>query len=735
LKPGKQYSENLLGDFLGGTSGMLVALPSTIAYGLICYAPLGPTYASWAVMGAILGLIPICFLAPLFGGIKVLISAPTAATAAIISVFVAELVKGGSVPPNDIPLMVTLLTMVSGLLQIIIGNFGGGKFIKYIPFPVITGYLSGLCVLILISQVPKVLGLPAKMNIATGLMHPDSWHWENIAISGCTIVFIVVARKFVKKVPSVIIGLVAGVASYWVIAAFEPSLRLLDNNPYVLGKISASPADLWYMATERWHSFTRFRFTNASELVFTGIEIVILLSITTLNSCLVIDTLTFSNHDPKKELMVQGLGNMAAGLFCGIPSAGSLTTSYENIKSGGKTSKSMIFAGIEFLAVLLFFSQLIQWLPLPSLAGILVMVAISLIDFKIFSLLKYKSTVFDFFVIISVVVAAAELDLIKAAGVGLSVAILLFLKEQMGASVVRRRLFGNQIFSKTLRLEEEMEILEVKGTQTVIIQLHGQLFFGTTDQLFTKLQPYFLDCKYFVLDLHRIQSVDYTAANMLKKILARIKDLNGFLILSSIPDVLSTGQKPGKYLENFGLFRDPHVKAFNDFDESLSWIEDRILAEDKIAASENKLIDLSELEFFKGFSDRFLETVYSCLEEKSYGAGEFVFRAGEQSDEIYFIRRGNIKIVLPLAEGKTFHLQTICKGGIFGEMAFIDNVTRSADAFSVDESILYILSREKFNQATATHPEVGGIFFERLALIIANRLRQANKELKVLHEN
>jgi len=736
MKTGKNYFGNLSGDFLGGTSGLLVALPATIAYGLMCFAPLGPQYSSMAATGAILGIIPICFLAPLFGGKKILISAPTAATAAVVSEFVAELVKKGNVPIDVIPVYVTMLCLFAGLLQVIIGKFGGGKFIKYIPYPVITGYLSGLCLLVIIGQLPKLMGLPNEINLANGILNPNYWKWESVCIGMVTIVLMSLARRYTKKIPAVIVGLTSGIITYWIIALVDPALRTLDNNHFVLGDMSSSASAIITTVSHRWSLFSLINSDTLKTIFVPGMTIMLLLSINTLNTCINLDSLTFSHHNPKKELMVQGLGNIASGLFCGIPGAGILTSSVENLKSGGKTFKSLLFVGINGLIILLLLGRFVSWIPLPALAGILIVVAISLIDFSVFSLVKYKSTILDFIVILTVVIAAARLDLIKAAGVGTLMAILLFLKEQMNATVIRRKIFGDQIFSKKIRLDFERDILEDKGKQTVIIQLHGHLFFGTTDQLFTKLEPYFSTCRFVVLDMHRIQSLDYSAANMLKKILVRIGENNGCLIFSAIPEILSTGQKPKKYLQDFGLLQNPGVKFFDDLDTTLAWIEDKILFDEKgHTLDDKKILDLHELEFFKGFSEYSINAIEKCIVEKDYYPDEPVFKSGDEGDEIYFVRQGNIKIVLPLNAGKQLHLQTICMGAVFGEGAFLGANTRSADALSVDQTRLYVLSRDKFNRIANLYPEVTGTFFERLALIISKRLNQANKELKILNED
>ena len=715
---------------------MLVGLPSTIAYGLMSFAPLGPGYTSMAAVGSIMGTIAFSLIAPFMGGTKGLISVPSAAAAAVLSVFVAEMAKKGGVTADVIPIYVTLLTILSGVIQFVIGNFGGGKFIKYIPYPVITGYLSGVAVLLLLGQFPKFLGLPKGVSMAQGIFEINQWHWESMVIGSATIIGMLLAAKYIKKIPPVVIALFTGIGTYFLLSIFNPTLLNLKGNTMVIGEISASASNLANIVGHRWSLFPHVEFENFVSLLVPGVTLALLLSITTLNTCVVLDGITYSNHDPKKELVIQGIGNVVAALVGGIPSSGIMTATLENINNGGKTSKSIFFFAIITLIALLVLGSYLAWIPLPALAGILIVVGVRMIDMKIFSMLKNKSTIFDFIVIIAVVVAAANLDLIKAAGVGIAMAIFLFLREQMGVSVIRRKVFGNQVFSKKIRVAQERKVLEDKGAQTIIIELQGQLFFGTTDQLYSKLEPFYATSKFVVLDMRRIQSVDYTAANMLKKILARVKEKNSYLIFTSIPESLPTGQNVKQYFANLGLVDKGNLKYFDDLDAALLWIEDEILVTERVNVYDNeKSLNLDELELLNGFPIVAIETLYECTEVKEFVPNEIIFKGGDKSDEIYFVRKGNVKIVLSLNDGKQFHLLTIGTGGVFGEMAFIDKITRSADAISVDDTNLYVLSRDKFNQVTSVHPEVAGMVFERLALLIANRLRQSNKELKVFQES
>jgi SulP family sulfate permease len=328
------------------------------------------------------------------------------------------------------------------------------------------------------------------------------------------------------------------------------------------------------------------------------------------------------------------------------------------------------------------------------------------------------------------------MSLIVAAGVGTAMAIVLFLREQIRSSVVRRKFFGNQKFSKKRRVTEELSILESQGKGTIICELQGQLFFGTTDQLFTELESHLAECSFVVLDMRRVQSLDFTAANMLKQIHNRVKEKQGYLVLASIPLNLPTGQNAKAYLESLGFTETGmNLKFYPDLDSALEWVEDEIITTSSAAGKDaRRALTLREFEFFSGFPDAAVEQISVSITEKAFHPGEKIFSMGDKSDQIYFVRKGAVKLVLPLTGEMIHHLLTVSRGDFFGEMSFLDKGTRSADAIAADDVMLYILSRNQFEKINEAHPEIAGIFFERLASAISQRLRLTNIELMALGE-
>jgi SulP family sulfate permease len=241
----------------------------------------------------------------------------------------------------------------------------------------------------------------------------------------------------------------------------------------VIGKISASVSDVTALIGNHLGLFTQIDFSKLSEVIVPVFTLGVLLSIDTLKTCVVLDALTFSRHNSNKEIIGQGVANISASIACGIPGAGTMGATLVNLNSGGQTKFSGMIVGITALLVLLLLGEFIAWIPVSALAGILMVVGIRMIDKKSFELLKSRTTMLDFFVILAVIIAAVSYSLITAAGVGIALAILLFLREQIRTSVIRRRMKVGQVFSKKVRIESELEVLNqhsIGVTGTVIFR-------------------------------------------------------------------------------------------------------------------------------------------------------------------------------------------------------------------------------------------------------------------------
>jgi SulP family sulfate permease len=334
-----------------------------------------------------------------------------------------------------------------------------------------------------------------------------------------------------------------------------------------------------------------------------------------------------------------------------------------------------------------------------------------------------------------VVVVAETISLIAASGVGVALAILLFIREQIGGKVIRRKTYGNQVFSKQKRLPEEMHILETHGDRTVIFELQGSLFFGTTDQLYTALEAELKTRTYVVLDMHHVQLVDVTAAHILEQIEDMVSERKSWLIFSHLPHIVPSGQDMQTYFDQVGLVRPSRqVRIFEELDDALEWVEDRILDEERQKKASARPLELCEIDVFKGRKAETLTALEACTERRSYHAGENIFHHGDDGGELYMIRSGSVRILLPLDKTHQHHLATFRRGDFFGEMSFLDGAARSADAVAFTDVELFILPRARFDTIADEHKKLAINLLEGLARALANRLRHTDVELRVLQE-
>ncbi|MBM3569865.1 MAG: SulP family inorganic anion transporter [Alphaproteobacteria bacterium] len=236
-------SKRWVGEVWGGLAAMLVAVPSSIAFGVTIFSPLGAEYAAYGAVAGILGTVALGLTAPALGGTNRLITAPCAPAAAVMAAFALEL-SGQGMRPEQAVVMLTATALLCGLMQVGFGAAGLGRLIKYMPYPVVSGYLSGVGLVIVVSQIPRFLGVPKGTEFWTALASPSLWAWQGMIVGGVTAFVMLTAGRVTKLVPAAILGLVAGVAAYFALGLFDRSLWTVNGNALVVGPLGGSDKGL-----------------------------------------------------------------------------------------------------------------------------------------------------------------------------------------------------------------------------------------------------------------------------------------------------------------------------------------------------------------------------------------------------------------------------------------------------------------------------------------------------------
>ena len=301
---------------------------------------------------------------------------------------------------------------------------------------------------------------------------------------------------------------------------------------------------------------------------------------------------------------------------------------------------------------------------------------------------------------------------------------------------MRRLTYGNQMFSKQIRLPEQRALLEKHGNHTAIVELQGSLFFGTTDALYRTLEPEIAARTYLIMDMRRVSSVDVTAAHMIGQIEDRLAERNAFLIFSGLPRSVASGMDMHQYFDAVGLVRpEQHARVFAELDDALQWVEDRIIESARIEPVRETPLELREIALFKGRKDETLVALEQRMQRRAFKAGEKVFSRDDTGDELFLILSGAVRIEVPMEHGQRHHVSTFGRGDFFGEMSFLDSRPRSADAVASDSTELFVLSRRDFDALVNEHRMLVINLLEGLAKTLADRLRHANTELRLLQDS
>ena len=727
-------SGGLIGDCWGGLAAMLVALPSAIAFGVLVYSALGPEHAGAGALAGILGAAALGIVAPLVGRNGGFITAPCAPAAAVLAAMAVEMMAKGDLSAERVLSLLALTALLSAFFQLGFGVFRAGNLIKFIPYQVVSGYLSGVALIIAVGQLPKLLGLPKDISLWLGLLTPQAWNWTSISVGLVTISVMAGASRITQKIPGAILGLAAGIGTYFAAALFNSDLLKLTSNRLVIGPIESSDSFV-NAVTERAMSLFLISPEDVSTLLVSALTLSVLLSVDTLKTGVVLDALMRRRHNSNRELMAQGSANFAAFMAGGMPGAGTMGATLVNFTSGGRSYWSGVAEGVLVIAAFVLLGQLIAWVPISALAGILLVVAFRMFDRGIFRLVLHRGTRIDF-IVIATVVAVAQIGLIAASAVGIGLAILLFIRDQIRGTVMFSKQDLRTTHSKRRRLEGERDVLQAEGGRAQVVQLQGNLFFGTTDQLFSQLESDLSRLQFLLLDLRRVQSMDYTTAHLFEQMRQRLKDHGGELLFSGMPSSVPTRPDLDRYMADLGMVSTRGgIQVFDTRDSAIEWMEDRLLGKAGVITQEDaRSLDLAEIDLLSNIDPASLADLRKVAHELKVPAGSRICSLGEEGAEMYLLRRGRVHVLLPLEGNKRHHLATFCQGDFFGEMAFLDRERRSADIETATPCELYTLSRQDFDAILKEKPTLGARLFEQLAKAISSRLRNADTELRALEE-
>jgi SulP family sulfate permease len=726
------------GDVVGGLSAAIITLPMSIAYGVAAFAALGPEFRPHAALFGLNAAIIAGLFAALFGGTPTQISGPKAPLTLIITTVVASLaidplLLGFPLDHNWIVVgLASACVIIGGITQIVFGAVGLGNLVKYIPYPVVAGFMNGIAILLIWNQLPPFLGLGKGVDVFSALSTFTSKNGISLLIGACTLISIYLSKRHLRRAPAFLIGLITGSALFFVFSAMiGPSLNVaaIGNLRMVLPSPTAF-SELFHLP------FNAIPGAWMLKIIIYGIVLGVIGSMESLMSSVAIDNIRGTRHNSKSELLGQGIGNIIASFFGSLFAAGSIPRSIANIKAGGRNKVSGAFCSLLILLIFVSLAPVIGKIPLSVFAAMVIYVGITLFDRPTLRLFKALQTpgevrrdVFAILLVnIGVAVITVSVNLVWAVTIGLAISTVYFIIKT-GISIIRREYTADLICSNKIRSRQQIAHLNKNKNKIKVFELHGPIFFGSADRLAQILETKMKGAIYCVLDMKQITEIDSTGANILVRLHKMFEKQNKFLVISHI----RTNHTLWNFLEISGVKQEILDDRFYlSTDLALEWAEDQLL--DQICEGDTcSHYELGDLDVFEDFSDDELKKIEALLEKDTLKKDEIIIKEGDTDRDLFILTRGSVSVKMNLpftsAERRLF---TFDAGVVFGEMALLDGKPRSANVQAEEDCEVYRLSFSNFGNLLDQQPQIAAKLLKNIALVLSDRLRARSNELRMM---
>jgi SulP family sulfate permease len=536
----------LKGDLTGGLVAGVVALPLALAFGV---------QSGLGAIAGLYGAIAVGIFAAIFGGTATQASGPTGPMTVVSAALVASAIEmTGSLESAMAIIVATFL--LGGLFQIVFGLINIAGYVKYFPYPVVSGFMSGVGLIIVILQIFPFVGLTSAKS--TWLVMQDlprlfsEFNWQALALGGLTVLIYYVFPYLTKVIPSALVALIiATIVGYF-----------LNWDVPIIGEI---PSGLPSLQLNGILSIDSSAFILIGEY---ATILAVLGSIDSLLTSVIADNMTKTKHNSNRELIGQGIGNAIAAIFGGIPGAGATKGTVVNINSGGRTRVSGTIHGLVLLAVLLGLGKLAGYIPLSVLAGLLIPIGFKIVDTKgLKHLLRVPRA--DAIVLIIVLLMTTFGSLIQAVGVGLLLASLLFMKRSSDISEEGLNVGTLAGFDGEKPWQDEKEFYEAYKDKVYIKHLYGPLFFGFTSHFQDEIKNIPDDVKALIIRMDRVPYIDQSGLYALENAVLDLEKRGVKVVLTCVQ------QQPLDKLISIDIVPDliPKSQIFDSIDLSFAYLK------------------------------------------------------------------------------------------------------------------------------------------------------------------
>jgi SulP family sulfate permease len=721
-------------DVVSGLVTAIVVIATTLSYSALIFSgPLAgdlPVGIAFGLMSAGLTAIGFALFATLPFSIAGPDSKPVTVLASLGAVAAADLTRRGH--PGAVGATVYLALVVgsvaTGAALFLFGTLRFGRWIRYIPYPVLGGFLAASGWLLVDGSARVLTGVAITWE-TLGELVDERHRWQLAAgIGFAVIVFLIRQVKHFLAFPALLLA--GSVATHFALQAAGYSLADAQSAGWLLGIRSGAnlhfpwaPATL---ATVEWGALLRA----------TG-EYVALIAVTASTLMLgttAIEVATRNDVDVDRELRVNGLTSLVVGLCGGMVGTLSVSRTMLNYAMGARHRSGGIVAGALCLLTLLFGTSLLGYIPVPILGGMLLRLGAAMLgEWLILGWRRMPAT--DYAQVIVILLVIMRWDFVAGIGVGVIAACVTFAINSSRIRLVKLGLTRSDYGSRVERAPHLHDQLVRLGKAIQIMWLHGFLFFGSANRLVNHIKeivtaPGGTACRMVILDFHEVLGIDSSSVLSLIKLRQFAERENFVIVVSGLPPVIERTLRAGGFLPTAD---DPLCRIFPDIDAALEWCEDRLLAENAgrgeavRSADEWLSREIGSLALFA--------RLVSYLELMEFAPGQKLFDQGDTADSLYLIYVGRVTILYRPPDGHVIRLRSMAHHTVVGEMGLYRSAPRGAEVMVDEPTVVYRLTREAMLQMEEDDPSLAYAFHKFVIRTIAARLDFANREIAGLQQH
>lgn len=714
-------------EIAAGLNVLTISLPMGSAAGVIAYAPLGPDRAA---LGAVAGLVSAAVGGILISLLRsntavVMTAASSAASvqASGVAIALSALPAGHGATAAALP----LIALATGLFQILLGLAGAGRLVKFVPFPVVSGFVSGVGLLLVLKFSPALFGTIRPSAIWAGgqpITLPDP---TLAAFTGALLAFAFAAQRWLPRgLPVALVACLVGIALYQSLAALGFAGPL--GGTLEAGAVRTLAASA--LAPEHWGPDLLAIALDREALIATllGAATVALVSLLeTVFATRAAQSVAEFPSAPRRDMVGLGVGSAVTAAFGAVALSASAAQTMVNYLEGGRSRLSTLAASGTLLVILLAVPAVLSLVPLCIFPPLIMFVGWRLIDPYTGAILRGAATRVrgparagarrDALVHLSVLLPTAlNLPLMGVAtGIALSCCIFIL---SMSRPVVRRVRDGRTVSSLRVRSLAETETLAAHCKANVVVDLEGTLFFANSEDLAVAVKAQH-GARFVTLVMRGVTDVDATGARILEQT-RRSLAASGVTLLAAeaTATIASTIAR---------LFPPEHL--FADLDDALEYVEDALLADHRTDPHGARGVALDAFDLCAGASAEGLAVLQGLLREERHAAGAILCREGEPADRIWLIRSGGISVRVRRGAVDR-RIAAFGAGTTVGEMAVIEGKSRSASLVADDALDLYVLDLDAYRHIVSDEPQLATVLFTNLARNLSHRLRTTSIELR-----